>query len=51
MASIRRHPAEVTADRLVEATEKWPDKFGGRERDNIGEIVHILNTIAEDAED
>lgn len=44
-----RHPAEVTADRLAEATEKWPDAFDGDARDMVAQIRHILNDIAEGA--
>ena len=46
-----RHPAEVTADRLAEAEEKWPDRFDAEARDAVGLIRHILNDIAEEAED
>lgn len=42
-----RHPAEVTADRLAEALEKWPDAFDGRDADMISQIIHILQGIAE----
>ena len=45
--AMRRHPAEVTADRLAEALEKWPDAFDGGDRDMIGQVIHILRTIAE----
>ena len=44
-----RHPAEVTADRLGDALEKWPDKFDGGDRDMVSQIIHILTTIAEEA--
>lgn len=45
-----RHPAEVTADRLAAALEKWPDRFDGGDRDMASQIIHILTQIAEDAE-
>lgn len=48
--SGRRHPAEVTATRLADAVDKWPDHFGGRERDMVGEIIHVLDQIADGAE-
>lgn len=44
-----RHPAEVTAGRLGDALEKWPDRFDGGDRDMVSQIIHILNTIAEEA--
>ena len=42
-----RHPAEVTSDRLLDAVERWPDKFEGDERDMIGMIRHALQQIAD----
>lgn len=42
-----RHPAEVTADRLGEALQKWPDDFDGGDRDMVGQIIHILQQIAD----
>jgi hypothetical protein len=42
-----RHPAEVTADRLATALEKWPDAFDGRDRDMASQLIHILIGIAE----
>lgn len=41
----RRHPADVTADRLVDHATDW-DKFDGHERDAIGEVIHALREIA-----
>lgn len=46
-----RHPAEVTADRLADAMEKWPDRFNAGDRDAVAQIRHILNNIAEEAEE
>lgn len=43
----RRHPAEVTADRLGDAVTRWVDKFDAAERDEIGHIIHALDEIAE----
>jgi hypothetical protein len=43
----RRHPAEVTSDRLAEALDKWPDAFTGAEHDAIAQIRHRLEQIAE----
>jgi len=44
-----RHPAEVTADRLGDALDKWPDSFDGGDRDMVAQIRYILNDIAEKA--
>ena len=43
----RRHPAEVTADRLLSAVERWHDKFTPQERDAIGLVRFALWQIAE----
>lgn len=43
----KRHPAEVTADRLGDASERWNKKFDGEELDMIGRIIHALEEIAE----
>ena len=43
----RRHPAEVTADRLADALDRWPDRFDGEDRDAIGRLRTILQDIAE----
>lgn len=42
-----RHPAEVTSDRLLEALEKWPDKFDGGDRDMLSHVRFILQQIAD----
>jgi hypothetical protein len=44
--TIRRHSAEVTSDRLVDAVDRWWGKFTSEERDMIGRIRHALNQIA-----
>lgn len=46
---MKRHPADVTADRLVEhaCNPAWADKLDGHERDAIGEVIHALREIAE----
>lgn len=43
----RRHPADVTADRLVKHYEDWYDRLEPRERDDIGNVVQALREIAE----
>lgn len=47
MKQYRRHPALVTADRLADDVMRWAEKFDGREKDSIGEIIQALNEIAE----
>lgn len=42
----KRHPAEVTADRLRTASEQWYEKFDGAERDMIGQLAWALDQIA-----
>jgi len=43
----RRHPCEVTADRLGDHLAKYPDDFDGATRDDIGHLRHILQSIAD----
>lgn len=45
--TIRRHPAEVTADRLGDDYQRYFDQFTQRERDYIGVVRHALQEIAE----
>lgn len=42
-----RHPADVTADRLVGHAEKWHHLMDGSEKDAFGLVVHVLREIAE----
>jgi hypothetical protein len=46
MKMPRRHPAEVTADRLAEAYEKFHDKLDGAELDMISQLKHAFDEIA-----
>lgn len=46
----RRHPAEVTSDRLGDALDRWPDRFDGGQRDAIADLRTVLEQIAEEAE-
>lgn len=48
-SSARRHPAELTSDRLADASERWNDKFTGEELDMIGRLRVALDQIAEGA--
>lgn len=43
----RRHPAQVTADRLGDAVANFAWQFTPAERDQIGEIIHALEEIAQ----
>jgi len=43
----KRHPCEVTADRLLADLERYPDAFDGAARDEVGHIRHILHCIAD----
>jgi hypothetical protein len=43
----RTHPADVTADRLIEHSVRWHAKFDGHEKDAIGEVIQALREIAE----
>lgn len=47
MGNIRRHPAEVTADRLGDHYERDYDKLEGDEREAITLIRFALQEIAE----
>jgi hypothetical protein len=49
MKGYRRHPAEVTSDRLADMLDKWPDKFDGSSRDMVAHLRFILEGIAEEA--
>lgn len=43
---MRRHPADVTADRLSDHVTQWNEKFSGAELDDISFIIHALREIA-----
>ncbi|CPR35953.1 hypothetical protein [Mycobacteroides abscessus] len=45
-SNARRHPAELTSDRLADASERWNDKFTGEELDMIGRLRFALDEIA-----
>lgn len=47
MGASKRHPALVTYDRLVVASERYSEKLSGQERDAIGEVCQALWEIAE----
>ena len=48
MSKSRRHPAEVTSDRLGDAVQRWNEQFTPEERDMVGKIRYRLEVIAED---
>lgn len=50
MSNERRHPAEVTAERLRIHYEKWFDRFSGRELMMIGDVRSALHRIADEDE-
>ncbi len=41
----RRHPAEVTADRLKDQYERYYDLLGDRERVAFGDVIQALEEI------
>lgn len=43
----RRHPLEVTADRLGDHMEKHYDQMTGTERDEFSHVRFVLQEIAE----
>jgi hypothetical protein len=48
MAGYKRHPAEVTSDRLGDHYERWADRLSGEERDAISLVRYALERIAEE---
>lgn len=48
MGKYRRHGAIVTADRLRDALDRWPDAFDHGDHDAIGRIIFALEQIPED---
>jgi hypothetical protein len=49
VSGYKRHPAEVTSDRLLYAVEHWHERFTPQERDMIATIRWRLEQIAEEA--
>jgi hypothetical protein len=45
--STKRHPCEVTADRIGDHLDKYPEDFDGATRDDVGHLRHILQNIAD----
>ena len=43
----RRHPAAVTADRLVRHVQGCSDALTGQERDDFGRVIQVLHEIAD----
>ncbi len=43
----RRHPAEVTSDRLGDAVSRWGDLLTGKEKDMIAQLRDAFEEIAE----
>jgi hypothetical protein len=46
-AHARRHPAEVTADRLLRHYEEYYEMMSGSERDELSHIRFVLQEIAD----
>jgi len=49
--SDRRHPAQVTADRLGDHVETYCDFMDGSERDDFSRVIVVLEQIAVGARD
>jgi hypothetical protein len=47
----RRHPCEVTSDRLADHIGAYFDQLSPAERDAVAHVRHILETIAESGGD
>lgn len=45
--ATKRHRCEVTADRLADDLDRYPEDFDGEARDAIGYLRHILQNIAQ----
>ncbi|WP_158714315.1 hypothetical protein [Kitasatospora aureofaciens] len=48
MTAGRRHPSEVTADRLTGHYERWYDRLTDQEREVIGTVRAALHRIADE---
>ena len=48
--SLRRHPAEITNERLLTAYERWFSRLSGQERDAISMVRNALWRISEEDE-
>jgi hypothetical protein len=49
LGQSRRHPAEVTSDRLGDAASRWSSHFSGEELDAIALVRQALERIAGNA--
>ena len=47
MTVSRRHPAEVTSDRLGDAAVRWHPLMTGSERDALATVRFVLEEIAD----
>jgi hypothetical protein len=47
MSRARRHPLEVTVDRLRDHYSAYHQHFTGRERDEISHVAYLLEGLAE----
>lgn len=44
--AAKRHPCEVTADRLGDHLDRYPEAFDGATRDEIAHLRYVLQEIA-----
>jgi hypothetical protein len=51
MARTKRHPCEVTSDRLGDHYERYYDQMDGPERDELSHVRDVLERIAESVPD
>lgn len=49
MTVDRRHPCQVTSDRLSDHSARYNDLLDGRERDALALVRHVLEEIADGA--
>lgn len=50
MRRPRRHPAQVTSDRLAEAVDRWADRLDGATLDEIAHVRYELERITTEDE-
>ena len=48
MADYKRHPAEVTSDRLAAHVERWHDRSTPEQRDTIAAVRAWLQDVADE---
>jgi hypothetical protein len=48
--SGRRHPLEVTSDRLADFLDQYGARLDGEQRDMVSRVRHLLETLAKRGE-